>query len=233
LYRPEVEVTVVRNIDYGFFDISRRALRFVNSVVPTGEKLVGWLDAWKDASREVAVSRAEAGLDRHSVIKGVWDATEAEDALVLGASRLIRDAENWAPRKNLRVFANRGLAGIDGTIATALGVAAVSPAESTTRVLLGDLAFLHDVGSLVSGETEPNLQVVVVNDHGGSIFESLELTKHVEQPDYERFFAAGQTFDVSALATAFGWQYLSPSSEAELLIALGTTGRVIIEIVPN
>ncbi|MEI6591239.1 MAG: 2-succinyl-5-enolpyruvyl-6-hydroxy-3-cyclohexene-1-carboxylic-acid synthase, partial [Actinomycetes bacterium] len=156
LFRTDVEITVVRNIDYGFFDVSKRALRFVDSVEPLGEPMVGWLDAWKDASREVAVSKPTEGINRHIVIQAVWGATDSKDSLLLGASRLIRDAENWAPRKEVQVYSNRGLAGIDGTIATAAGISIGQNSDATTRVLLGDLAFLHDVGSLVADETEPN-----------------------------------------------------------------------------
>ncbi|MCQ7044133.1 hypothetical protein MRO49_25555, partial [Escherichia coli] len=77
--------------------------------------------------------------------------------------------------KKVRVHANRGLAGIDGTIATGLGIALASQAdgaEGVTRVLLGDLAFLHDVGALLlpEGETPPRIQVIVGNDGGGTIF---------------------------------------------------------------
>jgi 2-succinyl-5-enolpyruvyl-6-hydroxy-3-cyclohexene-1-carboxylate synthase len=230
LFRTDIEVTVVRNVAYGFFDISKRALRFVDSVEVLGEPMVGWLEAWQDASREVAVSKPTQGIDRHIVIQSVWAATEAPDSLVLGASRLIRDAENWAPRKQLRVFANRGLAGIDGTIATAAGISLKQEPQATTRVLLGDLAFLHDVGSLVSGETETNLQVIVVNDHGGTIFESLEIRNQVDEEDFQRFFAAGQDFKIDKIAKAFGWQHQLVKNEKELEEALVLRGRVIIEI---
>lgn len=230
LFRTDVEVSVVRNREFGFFDISKRALRFVDSIEPLGDPMIGWLDAWKDASREVAVSKPSEGIDRHIVIQSVWGATQSQDALVLGASRLIRDAENWAPRKQVQVYANRGLAGIDGTIATAAGVSLKQNPEATTRVLLGDLAFLHDVGSLVTDETNPNLQVIVVNDHGGTIFESLELRNQVDDADFQRFFAAGQNFKIDKLAKAFGWQYLLVNSEKELDEALVVRGRVVIEI---
>ena len=83
-----------------------------------------------------------------------------------------------APGKKIRVHANRGLAGIDGTIATALGIALASQAARTsangvTRVLLGDLAMLHDVGALLFGvgEARPRIQLIVGNDGGGTIFD--------------------------------------------------------------
>ncbi len=125
------------------------------------------------AARRVAV-RAELDavrrpLDRERLVDAVWRATWPHDRLVFGSSRLVRVADEVLGGKKVPVHANRGLAGIDGTIATATGVAVASQAAGApgvTRVLLGDLAFLHDVGALLfpSDETEPRLQVIVGND---------------------------------------------------------------------
>jgi hypothetical protein len=60
-------------------------------------------------------------LSRTNIVREVWAATDGEDDLVLGASRMIREADAMAPAKAIRIHANRGLAGIDGTIATANG----------------------------------------------------------------------------------------------------------------
>src|SRR5699024_7687642 len=73
-----------------------------------------------------------------------------------------------------RVIASRGLAGIDGTVSTAVGVALTTPGR--TVALMGDLTFLHDTNGLLVGPTEPvpDLTVVVVDDDGGGIFATLE-----------------------------------------------------------
>ena len=96
--------------------------------------------------------RVRAPVTRRMLVEAVWRASWPHDRLVLGASRLIREARPGAsPGKQIPVHANRGLAGIDGTIATATGIALASQADgdatpASTRVLLGDLALLHDVG---------------------------------------------------------------------------------------
>ena len=90
-------------------------------------------------------------LDRELLVDAVWRATWPHDRLVFGSSRLVRVADSVLGGKKVPVHANRGLAGIDGTIATATGVALASQAggaPGVTRVLLGDLAFLHDVGKI-------------------------------------------------------------------------------------
>ncbi|BDZ40562.1 hypothetical protein GCM10025863_31760 [Microbacterium suwonense] len=167
-----------------------------------------WLGAWMNASAAQAVDlsapapdqdglssedkaarlsavRAELEavrrrVDREILADAVWRATWPHDRLVFGSSRLVRVADEVLGGKKVPVHANRGLAGIDGTIATALGIALASQAEGAagiTRVLLGDLAFLHDVGALLlpADEPRPRIQVIVGNDGGGTIFDGLEV----------------------------------------------------------
>jgi 2-succinyl-5-enolpyruvyl-6-hydroxy-3-cyclohexene-1-carboxylate synthase len=143
---------------------------------------------------------------------------------------MIREAETWAPSKPINVFSNRGLAGIDGTIATATGIALAS--GQITRVLLGDLTFLHDVGSLVIDPVDSplNLQLVVVNDHGGSLFESLEMAKTLPATAFDRLFRTPQQVNLAALALAYGWRHEFVQNEDELREALELGGRVLIEV---
>ncbi len=97
--------------------------------------------------------------------------------LVLGSSQAPRDvALSTAARDGLRVVANRGVAGIDGTVSTAVGVALTADDDGPTVALMGDLTFLHDVTGLVIGphEPRPDLTIVVSNNDGGAIFSTLE-----------------------------------------------------------
>jgi 2-succinyl-5-enolpyruvyl-6-hydroxy-3-cyclohexene-1-carboxylate synthase len=75
-----------------------------------------------------------------------------------------------------------------------------------------------------------NLQLIMVNDQGGSIFEKLELFQEVETGTFDRIFRAGQKIDYWSLANAYGFVYLAPADEQELTEALKTPGRVLIEI---
>lgn len=140
----------------------------------------------------------------------VWEACQGEDKhtstpLVLGASSLIRDLEKYAGPSHAPVFANRGLAGIDGTFAFATGVAlALTPEESNqrTRVLVGDISAIHDLNSLILGpyEQQPNIDFIVVDDNGGRIFKNLE---HSEFPAVlDRFFITAHNLDLTTLFSA-------------------------------
>jgi len=141
---------------------------------------------------------------------------------VLGVSRLIRVADDSVPGKKIRVHANRGLAGIDGTISTAVGIALGSETDGTTRVLLGDLAALHDVGGLLfgAGETRPRIQVVVGNDGGGTIFDTLEVASTAPQDALDRVLLTPQPVSFESLAAAYGWTYLRAANRGQLDQAL-------------
>ncbi len=226
-----------------------------------------WLGSWVSASRSVlavdsSVDPAAARTDdpkavaafakaqlavfrepisRRMLVEAVWQKTWPHDRLVFGSSRLIREADRVVPGKRIRVHANRGLAGIDGTIATAVGIAlgsqlapdAGNASAGTTRLVLGDLALLHDVGSLlaVPGEPEPRVQVIVGNDGGGTIFDSLEVAATAAADEFDRVMYTPQTVRFEALAQAYGWNYLLVTNRGELDEALSSAqGRTIIEV---
>jgi 2-succinyl-5-enolpyruvyl-6-hydroxy-3-cyclohexene-1-carboxylate synthase len=188
------------------------------------------------AKTELAAVRAP--VTRRMLAEALWRFTWPHDRLVLGASRLIRDLDSTVPGKKIRVHANRGLAGIDGTIATAIGIAlAAQPSDApagTTRVLLGDLALLHDVGSLLfgDGERRPTVQVVVGNDGGGTIFDSLEVASTAPADAMRRVLTTPQHVDVEALARAYGWSYRRAATRGELDQALSAPpqGGSIVEV---
>ncbi|PPF54735.1 2-succinyl-5-enolpyruvyl-6-hydroxy-3-cyclohexene-1-carboxylic-acid synthase [Clavibacter michiganensis] len=190
------------------------------------------------ARSELAAVRAD--VTRRHLVRAVWQATWPHDRLVLGASRLIREADRVLPGKRVRVHANRGLAGIDGTVSTGLGIALASQAGSgtsaagVTRVLLGDLTLLHDVGSLLlgTGERAPRIQVIVGNDGGGTIFDGLEVSRTAAPAAIDRVMFTPQRVDLAALAAAYGWTHLRASTHGELEAALTTASAapLLIEV---
>ena len=217
-----------------------------------GHGPAGWLEAWQEAA-----AAAENALDEvlgHSAVQGtltgpevariVWGRAQGDHGsnLVLGSSNPIRDVDlagrpvPAGSENAARVFANRGLAGIDGTVATATGIALATGAP--TRVLLGDVTLLHDSGALLlgNGEAESDVQITVLNDGGGGIFSVLEHGRLAEAPNYvaavERFFGTPHSVDLAALAAAFGWQHVLVRTAAELAAALApaVAGRRIIEV---
>lgn len=229
--REGVEVIVVRSKTMGHFNVGGRATAFVDELTVDSEPAGAWLEEWRIADQQLRLKAPVTGeLTRRELVEQVWQATEGAENLVLGASRMIREAETWAPAKPVNVFSNRGLAGIDGTIATATGIALVT--GQRTRALMGDITFLHDAGSLAIDPGDPgiDLQVIVANDRGGTIFESLEMRKQLDDRKFERLFRTPQNVNLATLAAAYGWMHIPVGSEAELAKALTTRGRVVIEV---
>jgi len=177
-------------------------------------------------------------VTRASLAESVWRVTWPHDRLVLGASRLIREFDRVVGGKAVTVHANRGLAGIDGTIATAIGIALAAARDErrggTTRVVVGDLTALHDVGSMLLGvgEERPRLQLVVGDDGGGTIFDGLEVARTAPADAMRRVQTTPQQVDFSALAAAYGWRHVLAATRSDLdraLVAPGE-GPVLVEV---
>ena len=182
------------------------------------------------ASGELAA--AKSPVTRELLVDAIWRVTWPHDRVVFGASRLIRVADRTLGGKKVTAFSNRGLAGIDGTISTGTGVALASGAF--TRVLLGDLAALHDAGGMLIGtlEAKPRIQVIVGNDGGGSLFDSLEVANETDARLLDRAFFTPHGVDFSALAKAYGWDFVKVSTASELERALTAVpdGPQLVEV---
>ncbi|MCU1441641.1 MAG: menD [Rhodoglobus sp.] len=255
IQRDGVKTIVVRGRSADDYNPGHRVSVFADAVTVAGDppdSSRSWVGRWVSASRALiepadtapdvtaeagAHARAElaavrAPVTRRTLAEAVWRATWPHDRLVLGASRLIREADNVVPGKKISVHANRGLAGIDGTIATALGIALSSQPDSqgTTRVLLGDLALLHDAGALLFGvgEVRPRIQVIVGNDGGGTIFDGLEVAATAGAA-FDRVLLTPQEVSIEQLASAYGWAYLRVDNRGQLDQAL--TASVVPTVV--
>ena len=239
-FNEEIETVVVRSKTHGLFDVAHRAKQFVDEISVDSEVDFSWLANWRaaDAENEFAF---EEKLDRANLVRELYLASDQNDCIVLGASRLIREADSVAPAKPIAVFSNRGLSGIDGTIATATGIAIANhdffsdhgvDSVGVTRALMGDLTALHDVGSLAFDQQDKdlNLQVIVGNDGGGTIFETLEIASTIDDQAFDRLFRTRQSVDFWHLAEAYGWQYIRVERLEQLAEALQARGRVLIEV---
>ncbi|QSZ49855.1 2-succinyl-5-enolpyruvyl-6-hydroxy-3-cyclohexene-1-carboxylic-acid synthase [Arthrobacter sp. D5-1] len=246
LARESVETAIYQPVPVAWYEAGRRREVPIETLPElaefAGRGSTEWLDSWL-----LAGAAAQHGLDGvlagetlasgPSVGATVWEHSRGQ--LVLGSSNGIRDVDLAGqphPEPVASVYANRGLAGIDGTIATATGIALGSGRETT--VLLGDVTFLHDAGGLLLGHGEPvpDLRIVVLNDSGGAIFSLLEHGAVEDSGAYgtavERLFGTPHSVDIAALAAAYGVGHQAVSTTAELASALRAPlkGRTIVEV---
>ena len=227
LARDGVEVVVVSPRP-AWPDAAGNAARVVAAVAaePGAGGSGGWLESWRAAGTAAAgaidgVLDAEAAAGR---VTGPFVAREVAAAggtLVAGSSNPVRDLDLAAHPGEGAVLANRGLAGIDGTLSTASGVALAL--GGPVRCLVGDLTFLHDAGGLLvgPGERRPDLQVVVVDDGGGGIFGLLEHGARAsrgapEAAVFERVFGTPHGAALGPLCEAYGVGYTA-APDAETL----------------
>jgi 2-succinyl-5-enolpyruvyl-6-hydroxy-3-cyclohexene-1-carboxylate synthase len=194
-----------------------------------------WAGEWHVAAERVgaavdALVDARAELTAARLARDVVAALPADALLVLGSSTPVRDVDRLAvPRDDLTVLANRGVAGIDGTISTAVGAALVHGGRAFA--LMGDLTFLHDLTGLLVGVGErwPDLTVVVPDNDGGGIFAQLESGEERHAQDYGRVFGTPHGRNLVAVAEALGWAATRVSAPDRLGAALALGGpRVIV-----
>ena len=176
-----------------------------------GQQQLNATSVTKAAQMALTTWQATSQYESHSQSTAIHsDGLESSVTLMAASSMTIRYLDARLPAgKQLKkmpgpVVANRGLAGIDGIISTAVGLAWAS--GQPVRVIIGDLAAAHDLTGLVKAvtETEVDLQVIVLDDHGGKIFSGLEYGASELSNYFLRFFTTAQQVDFAQAAAAFG-----------------------------
>jgi 2-succinyl-5-enolpyruvyl-6-hydroxy-3-cyclohexene-1-carboxylate synthase len=211
------------------------AAALVERLAPRPES--AWRRAWAEADRlaadTVAVWMEELGdeLFEGRVAREVAACLPEGATIFAGSSMPIRDLDSFMlPRSGLRVVGNRGASGIDGSISTALGLAAGAESAcgggpgTRTFALLGDLAFLHDAGGLLWGAgrgRHHDLVIVVINNDGGGIFDLLDQTR---LPEHEVLFSTPHGIDLAALTVAAGAGHRLVTRSGDLAPAVAVAG---------
>ena len=174
-----------------------------------------WIAQWQKYSTRCAKLISDVhGWNEASIAKVIAAGIPNGAALFVSSSRPIRDLEGFAtPRSDITTYANRGLAGIDGNISTALGIAS---GHTQTFAVLGDLAFLHDITGLIQRE-DINCRFIVINNDGGGIFSTLPQRGVA---GFETVFGTPHGLDPAAIAQALGISASSITSIDELEQAL-------------
>lgn len=185
----------------------------------------GWVDAGRllsKAARSIIGSAWPSGL---GIAATVLAELPSESTLFVGSSNSVRDVDlamsPSARSAPLTVVASRGLAGIDGCVSTAVGLALAQP-QRTAYALMGDLTFLHDSNGLLMGprEPHPDLTIIVANDDGGGIFTLLEPGEPSRAKDFERIFGTPTGTSIVDICRGHGVRHTLASTQAELRAVL-------------
>ena len=197
----------------------------INGMQPSSPE---WLQSWRDADASYTIDSSV--FDEKSATHVVTEFATARDVMWIAASTSVRTVDDVATiRDNAPMtLVNRGTNGIDGLIASATGAALKT--SGRTFLIIGDVAYLHDVSSLFlpSTETWPNLTIVVMNNNGGKIFKSLEQGDARFEGLFDKVYGTPHNKDLAAIATSAGLSSVKVQSLQELTQALENHTNVIV-----
>ena len=238
LARPEVRVVLV-DPHAPWVDVSGNASVVVADLEPPRGPVDAAQAEWASRVREAARDAGEridsllaAGSGHTTLDLARAVAASTSGPLVLGASNPVRAFDLAVPTLEGRtVHSNRGQAGIDGTIATAVGIAVGAgyggettvPAGQRVTAVMGDLTACHDASSLaLAAAARAHLDIIVADDRGGGIFATLEHGRATTPEAYDRWFGVAQEVDYEALAAAYRLAFARVDNPAQLARVLET-----------
>jgi 2-succinyl-5-enolpyruvyl-6-hydroxy-3-cyclohexene-1-carboxylate synthase len=169
------------------------------------------------------------------IIHEMFSLLPDESNLFLSNSLPVRDFNSFiSTGRKVNLYHNRGASGIDGIISTAAGVAQNS--DSPTTLIIGDLAFYHDLNSLyLCKQLNKPFVIILINNNGGAIFEMLPIAE--EKLEFDKYFKTPLDIDFSKAATLFDIDYSEVKSWAELkseyINALDSNSPTVLEIKTN
>ena len=194
-----------------------------------------WLARWRRAEQlaEAALAAAladEAELTEPGAARTVLQALPEGAHLVVSSSMPVRDVEWFAgSRAGVTTHANRGANGIDGVVATAIGIALGT--RGPVGLLIGDVAFVHDSSSLAAlARRDADVRIVVVDNDGGGIFSFLPQATELASDRFEQLFGTPHGTDVPGLAAAHGLPTCTAGSTADLAAAVAVPGPHVVRV---
>lgn len=103
---------------------------------------------------------------------------------------------------------NRGVAGIDGCISTAIGAAIVN--NRPTTIITGDISFFYDSNAFWNSHLPENLRVILINNGGGNIFRIIKGPSETNQ--LENYFETHHNLQAKHIAALYDLNYESAAS---------------------
>ena len=188
-----------------------------------------WLASFLDAEQRASTALEDCLESQEEILepRAVRELAAAlpEDALLYASNSMpVRDLDAFLPvsPRKLRIIANRGAAGIDGMVSSALGAAATRLGPVT--LLVGDVALAHDLSGLFAARRlGESLRVIVFDNRGGGIFSFLPIAEYGEPADFEKYFLTPPDLDLEAIARAAGARYERITDYAQLRCCLEET----------
>ncbi|WP_342544175.1 2-succinyl-5-enolpyruvyl-6-hydroxy-3-cyclohexene-1-carboxylic-acid synthase [Lysinibacillus sp. FSL W7-1291] len=177
-----------------------------------------YLAKWQNANELASISieqYSEVEKDEGAIVSRLLKMIPDGSDIFVSSSMPVRDIDTFllATPKDLRIFANRGTNGIDGVVSTAMGFSQGN--KRATYLLIGDLAFLHDVNGLIASRYQKcNLTILVMNNDGGGIFSYLP--QSTVEDHYEDLFGTPTALEFRDIAHMYEMDYVRVETISEL-----------------
>ena len=214
---------------------------FIQSILEKDFKVKAssWTDKWirfNDLAHEELAKENSELLTEGSTIKTLINQLPNQSELFIANSMAVRDLDTYyqTSEKEVYIYGNRGVSGIDGVVSTVLGIAAASTQPVT--LVIGDLSFYHDLNGLLAAKHyEIDITILLINNDGGGIFSFLPQAE--EGAHFEKLFGTSLGIDFSHSVFMYGgeytlikdWNHLSDS----LSKSYSTPGLKVIEVQTN
>ena len=192
-----------------------------------------WIERWQSIeaqSRKAITQHMSQATDESAFVSTLIQKLTKDDALFVSNSMPIRDVDNLLFDSEVEVYANRGANGIDGVISTALGMAV----HKRVTLLIGDLAFYHDMNGLLMAKlNDIHINIVILNNDGGGIFSYLP-QKTVAEQYFERLFGTptGLNFEYTAMLYDFSFKRLNNITDFSQ-VSFSNMNSYIYEMITN
>lgn len=192
-----------------------------------------WIEKWQTLEKQARIEindYLQHATDEAAYVGELISKLTKQDALFVSNSMPVRDVDNLLFNSEAEIYANRGANGIDGVVSTALGMAV----HKHVTLLIGDLAFYHDMnGLLMSKLNNIHLNVILLNNDGGGIFSYLP-QKSSASEYFERLFGTptGLDFEHAALLYEFNFKRFNTLSEFKDM-TLSQSGAIVYEIITD
>jgi len=214
----DAEVVMINEIDARLDPDSRISVRLVCALAQAARRIMdkntpsgAWLKKWKLTERAVieewkSEAKRISGITEPAIAEIISRELSPKHHLALASSMPIRDMDMYGlgSDESVQVVSNRGVSGIDGNLATAVGFA--NGSDRPVTLIIGDLALLHDLNSLaLLKRVRQPVTLVVINNDGGGIFSFLPISQSPKH--FEQCFGAPHGLEFSRAAEMFGIAY--------------------------
>lgn len=197
------------------------------------KKSSAYTDFWSKAN-DIATNHVNNYIlnetDEGALAGVLFEELPDKSYLFASSSMPIRDVDTFFNKttKDIQLYANRGTNGIDGVVSSALGVQAAL--NRPGYLLIGDLAFLHDLNGLIVTRFQPaDMTIIVMNNDGGGIFSYL--SQSTETNYFEHLFGTPTGLEFSHIAAMYSAQYSAVHSKEDFKKALAEKKSKDIRII--